>query len=53
MWLWRKMLRIFWSDKVSNDELLKWRVEVEKSIKSITNKRQRVSDIISRRPDPA
>ena len=30
-WLWRKTLTIFWSDKVSNDEVL-WCVDVEKSV---------------------
>ena len=31
MWLWRKILGIFLSDKVSSDEEL-WCVDVEKSI---------------------
>ena len=40
MWLWRKILNISWSDKVSNDEVLR-RVEEEKRIISATDKRQR------------
>ena len=40
MWLWRKILNISWSDKVSNDKVLR-RVEEEKSIISTTDKRQK------------
>ena len=31
VWLWRRILSIFWSERVSNDEVL-WRVDVEKSV---------------------
>ena len=42
MWLWRKILNISWSDKVSNNEVLR-RVEEEKSILSTIDRRQRAS----------
>ena len=40
MWLWRKILIVFWSDKLSNDEVL-WHVDEEKSIISTIKKRQK------------
>ena len=40
MWLCRRILDISWSDKISNDEVLR-RVEEEKSIISTIGKRQR------------
>ena len=42
MWLWRKILNISWSDKVSNNEVLHC-VEEEKSIISAIDQRQRAS----------
>ena len=40
MWLWRKILNISWSDKVSNDEIIR-RVDKEKSVISTIDKGQR------------
>ena len=40
MWLWRKILNILWSDKVSNDEVLR-RVEEDRSVICTIDKRQR------------
>ena len=40
MWLWREILNISWSDKVSNDEVLR-RAEEEKSVIFTIDKRQR------------
>ena len=41
MWLWRKFLNIYWSDKVCNKEVLR-HVGEERAIISIINRRQRV-----------
>ena len=41
MWLWRKVLNIFWSDKVCNEELLRC-IGGERAIISVYNRRQRV-----------
>ena len=40
MWLWRKVRNISWSDKVSNDEVIR-RVGEERSIVNIIHRRQR------------
>ena len=41
MWLWRKVLNIYWSDKVCNEEVLR-RDGEESAIISVINRRQRV-----------
>ena len=41
MWLWRKFLNIYWSDKVGNKEVLR-HVGEERAIIYIINRRQRV-----------
>ena len=40
MWLWRKMLGILWSDKISNEEVLR-RVGEERILMEIIQRRQR------------
>ena len=40
MWLWRKILNISWTEKVSNDEVLR-RVNEDRAIIPSINKRQR------------
>ena len=48
MWLWRKFLNIYWSDKVCNKEVLR-HVGEERAIIYIINRRQRVwhGDLVS------
>ena len=41
MWVWKKVLNIYWSDKVCNEEVLR-RDSEERAIISIINRRQRV-----------
>ena len=41
VWLWKKVLNIYWSDKVCNEEVLR-RDSEERAIISIINRRQRV-----------